>query len=283
VTIWSSDAAHPVEPKPGPLGLLRLVLRGLVLGLVVITGLLLLLLVRVVEAPLAAPGRPVSPWITQGVCRLAFVILRLPVSHRGARMTGPGAIVANHASWLDVFALNSGDRVYFIAKAEVAGWPLIGWLARATGTLFVARDRSAAKAQAALFRDRLMAGHRLLFFPEGTSTDGQRVLAFKTTLFEAFFDDALRHNMQVQPVTLIYHPPPGEDVRTYGWWGDMSFGGHLLGVLARGRQGRVEVIWHRPLPVDGFPNRKTLARALEAVVRGAHPQGRSEVGGGGTG
>ena len=66
-------------------------------------------------------------------------------------MTAPGAIVANHSSWLDIFALNAAQRVYFVAKSEVAGWPGIGWLARATGTVFIARKGTEAKKQQEIF------------------------------------------------------------------------------------------------------------------------------------
>jgi 1-acyl-sn-glycerol-3-phosphate acyltransferase len=154
-----------------------------------------------------------------------------------------------------------------VAKAEVAGWPGIGWLARAAGTVFIRRDRAEAAAQARLFEARLEAGHRLAFFPEGTSTDGRRVLPFNSTLFQAFFADHLRSGLRVQPVTIVYTAPPGEDPRFYGWWGDMEFGSHLLRVLAAPRRGRVEVIWHPPVPVAAMETRKALAKTCEEVVR----------------
>jgi 1-acyl-sn-glycerol-3-phosphate acyltransferase len=185
-------------------------------------------------------------------------------------MTAPGAIVANHASWLDIFLLNAAQRVYFVAKSEVAGWPGIGWLARATGTLFITRKGTEAKRQKEVFEARLQAGHRLLFFPEGTSTDAIRVLPFKSTLFEAFFAPALVRAMHIQPVTVIYTAPAGEDARHYGWWGDMDFASHLVKMLATGRQGRVEVVCHPEAPVDAFENRKVLAQHCERVIRTAH-------------
>ncbi len=255
----------------------RVIRRGAALGTVTFGCLALLLLVRLVERPLCGTRRPVTPWITQFVCRTAFVILRLPISARGPRMTGPGAIVANHTSWLDIFALNSRRNVYFVSKSEVAGWPGIGWLARATGTLFIARNRREAPAQARAFEERLLQGQRLLFFPEGTSTDGLRVLPFRTTLFAAFFAEPLRHAMQVQAVSVTYHPPRGADARFYGWWGDMDFGPSLVRVLAQKRQGRVDLLYHPPLRVDDFPNRKTLAARLEAQVRAGHARIEDEA------
>ena len=250
---------------------LRIVWRGLVLGLVTYGSLMLFLLVRLVEWPLCGQARPVSPYITQLVCKAAFVILRLPLVVQGQPMRGVGAIVANHSSWLDIFALNAADRVYFVAKSEVAGWPGIGILARATGTLFIRRRTTEAKRHQEQFENRLLAGHRLLFFPEGTSTDAMRVLPFKSTLFAAFLTDHLKHDLAVQPVTVIYHAPPGHDPRHYGWWGDMDFAPHLLITLAARQQGRVEVVFHAPLRVADFPDRKALAAACEAAVRTAHP------------
>lgn len=260
-----SDIAYaPV----GPMGWLRVVWRGLALCLVTYGGLVLLLALRLVERPLFGLNRPWTPHITQFVCKAAFVILRMPLTVRGKPMQGQGAMVANHASWLDIFALNAAARIYFVAKSEVSGWAGIGWLARATGTVFIARKGVEAKAQQRLFEDRLRAGHRLMFFPEGTSTDAIRVLPFKSTLFAAFFTHGLDQVMHIQPVTLVYHAPAGQDARFYGWWGDMTFGGHLLRVLAQGRQGRVEVVYHDAVEVDAFPDRKALAAHCETAVRG---------------
>lgn len=256
---------------PGVLGWLFVILRGGVLGLVTYGGLALLLLLRLIERPLCGQARPVTPFITQGVCKAAFAILGLPLTVTGTPMQQKGAVVANHASWLDIFTLNAVQRIYFVSKAEVAGWPAIGWLARATGTVFITRKGTEAKRQQEIFEDRLRAGHKLCFFPEGTSTDAVRVLPFKSSLFQAFYTHGLDRVMFIQPVTVVYHAPPGQDARYYGWWGDMAFGPHLLMTLAARRQGRVEVIFHPEVPVDAFPNRKDLAAHCERVIRASHP------------
>lgn len=268
---WNETEA-PERPRVGPLGWLFAAVRGAALIVLVFGGFLVLLAIRLVEKPVHGVHRPWTPWITQGVCRAAFVILGIRHTTKGERMREMGAVVANHSSWLDIFALNARKRVYFVSKAEVAGWPGIGWLARATGTVFIARVAREARAQKNLFERRLDAGHKLLFFPEGTSSDGMRVLPFKSTLFAAFFTDHLREVMAVQPVTVIYHAPPGADARFYGWWGDMGFGAHLLQVLAAVRQGGVEVIYHAPVKVADFADRKALSRHCEETVRAAHPQ-----------
>lgn len=269
---WDPD--QPGDPVTiGPVGWLLVALRGTALALLVFGGLALLLLVRLIERPLCGLHRPVTPYITQIVCRNAFRILGMGFRSSGALMAEHGAVVANHSSWLDIFALNARKRIYFVSKSEVAAWPGIGWLARATGTVFIERDPRRARDQAALFEARLAAGHKLLFFPEGTSTDGLRVLPFKTTLFAAFFTKPLREETSIQPVTVIYHAPQGAPARFYGWWGDMDFGPHLLKVLAAWPQGAVEVIYHAPLAVRDFTDRKDLARSCEKAVRSAFAKG----------
>ena len=249
------------------LGWVRIVLRALGLIFVVFGGLLILLVLRLIERPIYGLHRPVTPHITRTVCRISLFLMGLRHDVSGVPLIGHGAVVANHSSWLDIFVLNAAKRIYFVSKSEVAGWPGIGWLARATGTVFIERNPARAREQTALFKQRLLAGHKLLFFPEGTSTDGLQVLPFKTTLFQSFMSPDLREEIHVQPVSLTYHAPPGADARFYGWWGDMSFGAHLLQSLAPARQGRVEVTYHAPLRVAQYTDRKALALACENAVR----------------
>jgi len=230
-------------------------------------GLLVLVLLRVVERPLAGLRRPVSGHVNRLVSRAVLVVLGLRVTVRGTPLRRRGALVANHASWLDILVLNGAARVFFVAKSEVAGWPGIGALARASGTIFITRSGREARSQALLFEARLRAGQRLLFFPEGTSSDGLRVLPFKTTLFAAFYADDLPQIAQVQPVSLRYSAPPGVEPRFYGWWGDMALGPHLVQVLAQRPQGRVSLVFHTPLRVAEYADRKALAAAAEAAVR----------------
>jgi 1-acyl-sn-glycerol-3-phosphate acyltransferase len=254
----------------------RVIWRGARLFLVIGAGVFATLALRLAERPLHGVVRPWTPAITVWVCRRALAILGIGHVTQGTPMRGPGAVVANHVSWLDIFALNAVGQVYFVAKAEVAGWPGIGFLARLVGTVFIARDPRAARAQTALLQERLAAGQRLLFFPEGTSTDGMRLRPFKSTLFEAVRAMGERQpGAQVQPVTLFYDSPRGLDPRVYAWWGDMDFGSHLLSVLGMPRQGRVRVICHPPLPLGG--GRKALAAACEAAVRAGLPEDRRGV------
>ena len=224
-----------------------------------------------VERPLHGTRRPWTPKITQSVCKFAFWVLGMKHEIIGTPMREEGAVVANHSSWLDIFALNAFDDVYFVAKSEVAKWPLIGWLAKATGTEFIVREREKAVYNNKVIQMRLLHGHRLLFFPEGTSSDGRRILPFKPTLFEAFLVPELYEKISIQPVTLIFHAPEGQDPRFYAWWGDSNLFDHLLKALTIKQHGTVQVVYHTPVAVNDFSDRKALARHLEAQVGSALP------------
>lgn len=267
---WYSNTAPPRPPQVSISDWPRVAFRAVTLVVLVFGGLGILVLLRLIERPVFGLARPITPYINTFVCRNALRTLCLGFSTKGAPMQGKGAVVANHSSWLDIFVLNATQRIYFVSKSEVARWPGIGWLARATGTVFVERTSARARQQTELIQNRLRAGHQLLFFPEGTSSDGVQVLPFKTTLFQAFFDPELRHQVAVQPVSVVYHAPAQEDPRYYGWWGDMSLGPHLLAVLATARPGKVEVVYHDPFEVTDFTNRKELALACETQVREGH-------------
>ncbi len=262
---WHGAVPVPV-PAPGVMGWTRVVLRGVPLVLIVLIGLVLSLLLRPLERAVYGLNRPVTPWITRAVCRAGLALLGVSYRVRGTPITGHGAMVANHSSWLDIFALNAPASVYFVSKDEVADWPGIGWLARATGTVFIRRERREAAAQIRLLRERIAAGHRLLFFPEGTSTDGRRVLNFKPTLFAAFLAPD-QPDLEIQPVSVIYHAPAGQAPCFYGWWGDMDFAPHMLKMLSARRHGAIEVVYHDALRVADYPDRKALARELETRVR----------------
>lgn len=264
---WYSDQPPPAHQPYGAMGWIRVTVKTPLLLALVFGGLLLLLALRLAEKPIYGLHRPFTPALTVFVCRTALRILGLRLVLRGQLDARTSAVVANHSSWLDIFVLNAVKRVYFVSKSEVATWPGIGWLAQATGTVFIERDPKQAAAQTEMFKSRLAAGHRLLFFPEGTSSDGQRVLPFKSTLFAALFDQGLVGGAVLQPVSVHYTAPPGEDPRFFAWWGDMSFGGHFLSVVARGSGGQVQLTYHPAHPVRDTAGRKDLAQRSETLVR----------------
>ncbi|MCY4259189.1 MAG: lysophospholipid acyltransferase family protein [Rhodobacteraceae bacterium] len=245
--------------------------RFLALIMTVYGLLVIFLAVRLLEWPW---GRPITPCLTCLVCRASLTILGIRLKVEGQPTTHPAALVANHISWLDILALNAPQKIVFVAKREVRSWFGIGILARATGTVFIERKPGKVRDQQQQLASRLAAGDRLLMFPEGTSTDGMQVLAFKSSLFAPFLNPGIRESLHIQPVTVQYRAPPGEDPRFFGWWGAIVMGPHLLRVLRAKPGGAVRIRFHQPIPVLDFTDRKALAESCERVVRqGLHTAG----------
>jgi 1-acyl-sn-glycerol-3-phosphate acyltransferase len=196
----------------------------------------------------------------------------------GKPLTGEGVlIVANHTSWLDIIVFSAVGQVSFVAKSEVATWPLFSTLAKLQETVFVERTRRQATGQARdQIRDRLLAGDTLVLFPEGTSNDGNAVLGFKSALMgavEARVDDGKggQRAVRVQPVSTAYvglhGMPMGRENRPlFAWYGDMELVPHLWEAL---KTGPIDVIveFHQPMDVDQVGGRKALAARTEAIIR----------------
>ena len=182
----------------------------------------------------------------------------------------PTLFVANHVSYLDIIVLSSILEASFIAKSEIADWPILGLLARLQRTLFVERRRPRAANQRDAISERLGAGDSLILFPEGTSNDGQRVLPFKSALFSV----AERHEddkpLVIQPVSLAYTRLDGIPLNRafrphYAWFGDMTLMPHMFEMLGIGTL-TVEVTFHDSVASDGFATRKLLAEFCHRVV-----------------
>tara|TARA_Y100000746_G_C15374781_1_gene395716 strand:- start:233 stop:976 length:744 start_codon:yes stop_codon:yes gene_type:complete len=234
-----------------------------------LTGALIFSTVRLLEWPLFGKNNKISGYVTKYVCKFSLVILGLNLSVLGSPMAFKGALVSNHISWLDIFALNSLEKIYFTAKSEVARWPIIGWLAILTGTIFIRRSKSKSKEQVSAIEKRLIIGQRIIFFPEGTSSDGTTVLPFKSTLFESFFEKRVKDFLYVQPVTIFYLPDKNYDPRVYAWFDDMSFVQHFFWILSLRNRGEIRVILHKPLKVGSYRNRKDLAGdCYDRITRG---------------
>jgi 1-acyl-sn-glycerol-3-phosphate acyltransferase len=261
------NAEHPPELPPLTVG-------GRIAGILRMTA--FILLTAVILAIFVA-GRTLRGWLGHWIT-FHFLAAQL-WSRAGLWLTGlrlvvrgkpveSGALVSNHSTWADILTLRSVKLMYFVAKAEVRSWPAVGVITTVTGTVFIERKRSQAKQQELVLRERLAARQLLIFFPEGTSTDGLRVLPFKSSLFAAFFHDHQGADLWIQPVTVRYLPAAGSGLPPsfYGWWGDMDLGGHIWAVMSRSFGGRAEVIFHQPVKPQSFPDRKALAEHCTAVV-----------------
>lgn len=199
----------------------------------------------------------------------------LHVKIRGQRPSGPGTLyVANHASYLDIPVLASLIDAQFVAKAEVKGWPLFGFLAGIANTIFVSRQASQVTRERLTIAERLAYGGAVVLFPEGSSTDGARVMPFRPGLLSAA-QMAPDLGVMVQPVTIVYGPAeagrPAIDQRQrdrFAWYGDMEMLPHLLNLFADKGGVTVEVRFHAPKPARAFADRRELARWAEDAVAG---------------
>jgi 1-acyl-sn-glycerol-3-phosphate acyltransferase len=187
---------------------------------------------------------------------------------RGIPSPEPGTLfVSNHISWADIAVLGAVIDAHFVAKSDIASWPLLGGGARRTGTLFVERERRhGVSGQADAIRERLSAGDSMILFPEGTTSDGREILPFRTSLF-ASADAAQR----VQPVALIYAAPDGkaltpERLAEIAWTDDEALLPNAMALVSA--PSRVILCFLPPVDPRDFPDRKTLASFVrEELVR----------------
>ena len=278
---WNG-AAPPELPAPGPLGRLRQVLRGGA-ALVWLAGMFAIFLaargIDLAVKALVRRGPPaLAPFVVQGWAFGMLALMGLRFRRMGAPMAHPGAVVANHAGWLDIVVMMRAMRIFFVSKSEVAGWPGIGQIGRAIGTMFIDRRPLEARRQTEALHARLIRGDRLCLFPEGTSTDGRQVLAFKSALFAVLVAPDLKDRLWVQPVTIRYAPGEGLPPETHAWWGEMDFASHAAQLLALPRGAEVRVTFHPPLRAADFEDRKTLAAAAETAVRRGWAEGLDREG-----
>lgn len=172
-----------------------------------------------------------------------------------------GLIVANHVSYVDIVALSAATACAFVSKMEVASWPLFGLYAKCGATIFVDRERRGAVAGVAEeMRSRLDAGVPLTLFPEGTSTGGDDVLPFRSSLFEP----VVELGCPVTACALRYSLPGGSVADEVAYWRDMTLAPHLLNLLS---ETGVTLDIHFGPSSRRTGDRKTLARDLHAEVR----------------
>jgi 1-acyl-sn-glycerol-3-phosphate acyltransferase len=212
-------------------------------------------------------GLPRRQRIIRTWCRGLLSILRVEARVHGLPANGlPGnvLIVANHVSWLDIFVLNTVQPARFIAKSELAAWPLVGRLMAGAGTLFIERgrrrDTHKVNKDAA---DVLAAGDVIAIFPEGTTTDGRGLLPFHGSLLQPIIDA----DGHVQPIAIGYRTLAGDYNEAPAYVGETSFMSSFWRVTAE-RVLVVELHVAPPLPAR-TRHRRELARAAEAAIRTA--------------
>ncbi len=209
--------------------------------------------------------------------RVCARILGFDLIVRGEISTArPTLFVSNHSSYLDITMLGAVVRGSFVAKSEVAGWPLFGLLARLQSTVFVDRRPGSTGTQRDNLASRLRAGDSLILFAEGTSSDGNRTLPFKSALFAAADPRMIGRPVAVQPVsitcTALDGIPLGRTLRAaYAWYGDMELMSHIWAMAGLGRM-TVAIQFHPPVTLEAFGTRKALADHCWRTVAGGVAQ-----------
>jgi lyso-ornithine lipid O-acyltransferase len=212
-------------------------------------------------------------WYHKNVCRILGVTLKID----GAVVEdAPVLLVCNHTSWLDIPVLSALAPVSFVAKLEVGSWPFVSALARLQRSVFVDRTRRQATGEAATeIMTRLNHGDTIVLFAEGTSSDGNRVLPFKTSLFGAVSGQSATSESKVvvQTAAVVYThvrgiPLSRADRPRIGWYGDMEMTSHAWGVLKSGTI-TVTIKVGPPVPLSEFKDRKDLALKTERAIRSA--------------
>jgi 1-acyl-sn-glycerol-3-phosphate acyltransferase len=178
-----------------------------------------------------------------------------------------GLVVSNHLSYLDILVFAALSPCAFVAKKEVRGWPIFGILAAVGGTIFVDRSRPhLAQRSVAEMREALESGVRVILFPEGTSTGGEKVLPFKPALFES----AVETQQPITAAYLSYEVDQGDPAQIACYWGDMTFTPHLMRLLA---ERRVVASVQFDSRAGSFADRKAAAENLyRAVLELAGPE-----------
>jgi 1-acyl-sn-glycerol-3-phosphate acyltransferase len=230
-----------------------------------------LLSIPVQAVCLVLPGKPKVAY-ARLYWRLFSRLLGLRVRVIGQLANGnprPVLFVSNHSSWVDVPVLGGVLDGCFISKGEVAGWPIVSTIARLGRTAFVSRQRGTTARERDDMRGRLTQGDNLILFPEGTSSDGSRVLPFRTSFF-ALAEPGSATAPLIQPISVVYDRlgglPTGRGSRpVFAWYGDMDIASHFWRL---GQQSglRVTVLLHAPLDPARFADRKVLSHAVWKIV-----------------
>lgn len=209
--------------------------------------------------------------------RILCKLLGIRIHEVGQRSAAsPALFLSNHVSWMDVCVITALAPVVFVAKREVAGWPVFGWLARLQRTIFINREaRHQTGAASREIADRLLGGDAVVLFAEGTSSDGVRVLPFRSSLVGAVhhaLGNSTHHShITVQPMSLAYVRfeglPTGRALRDrVAWYADLELIPHLLRVVASGAVD-VTVSWGEAVAYDMAADRKAITRVAEKSVR----------------
>jgi lyso-ornithine lipid O-acyltransferase len=246
--------------------------RGLIVAAVFFTMTPLLIAAQWLLIKLRLPGWGI---LAVNYYRLLCLSLRVRVRVVGEPVRDRAVLfVSNHVSWADILAIGTIMPIAFVSKSEVARWPLVGPAAKMQRTVFVDRARRHQTGDAiAEMVQRLAGGTSVVLFAEGTSSDGNRVLPFRSALIGTVKEASARaeSGILIQPMSICYTGlngiPMGRQHRpTVAWYGDLDFMPHIKALIARGAIDAV-ISYGEPVAADGTADRKAMTRSLEGAVR----------------
>jgi 1-acyl-sn-glycerol-3-phosphate acyltransferase len=225
----------------------------------------------------------IAAWMPVLFHRVFVALFGLRVTQSGTppEAREPALVLSNHVSWLDIIVLGSLRPLSFVAKSEIAGWPVIGTLARLQRTVFIDRARRADTANVnATVAQRLARGDLIVLFAEGTTGDGTRLLPFRSSLVGAARAAVAGEGparIRLQPLAITYPRRNGlplvrKERPDVAWYGDMELAPHLAAFFDGGPID-IHVVWGAPIAVEAGTDRKRATALAEASVRAALQRG----------
>lgn len=237
------------------------ILRGTRLVIHLIVGLLLALAVALDRKQRLYPEALMSWW-----CQVCLGIFNLRLNVQGAPLNSGRMTVANHVSWLDILIIGACEPTRFVAKSEIAHWPIAGWLGNAAQTFYIRRGKGGARPLLDKLTPHLADGGTITLFPEGTTTDGRQVLPFHARLFAAAVDA----QVPVQPVAIRYGVSrSGADIAPF--IGDDDLVSHILRLLKEPELA-AEVRYCMPVLTTGLSREQAAAAAQHSIALIVMPQ-----------
>jgi len=211
----------------------------------------------------------IEKWLPVLFHKMLLWLLSLEVDIEGVtdQSKKSNLFISNHLSYLDIPILGSKFPMRFVAKSEVQSWPIFGFLAKKARSIFIRRNKTDSFNQKNKILDVLSSGDKVFIFPEGTTSDGNRVLEFKSSSFSSVENK----NFTIQPIVIVYSDLNGIPINrwlrpTIAWYGDMHLKPHLYKFL-RFKSIKVKLIYLKPINTYNFRNRKDLSRYLEDKIR----------------
>ena len=213
-------------------------------------------------------SKRISQKIVQIFHKLLLWLINVNVEVEGKSNPGdvPTLYISNHLSYLDIPVLGSKLNGRFIAKNEISNWPIMGYLSKIGNTIFINRNLSFLKRNKSIIYDFISKGNSIILFPEGTTSDGIRVLRFKSSLLTSLE----QKNILIQPIVINYESINGMPLNRWlkpiiAWYGDMDLKPHLINVLKLFSI-KAKITFLPPLNGKDFTNRKDMTSTLHHAI-----------------